>query len=173
MIFGDKSVFAIEAIIEPGSELPPQVYGRVAGRVRVFFQNLEVGNFHEPCCVLGPIAEHFAEVGAYNRIWHSSLASLGTKEQFDYLDHMFYVGPYVSSEARESLNNCTFLTNVSEAFEHIKGFVLRADSESFQFLFTLPKSESVHSFVVSFDQFLHAANGFSTWLHEQQQLIGS
>jgi hypothetical protein len=169
VIFGESATFAIEAIAEPGPEFLPLVGSNVAGRIQLLIRGSAVGKFHEPCCVLGPIAHHLSAIGQSQSLWHPSLAKYSHVEQFSLLDAIFYSGSSTPKQQLQALADCIFLTNVSEAFDPVKAFVLRPPGDEFVFLVRRTPDDAVLQFRAPVATFNSAAFQFEHWLRSQEQ----
>ena len=123
MLFGDLNSFAVEAISEPGPELPRFVGRSLAGRFRILIKGKSFGNFDEPCCVFGPLTKHLTSLcSTAEALWHPTLEDLTDESLFDRLDRFFFIGAAESIPKQLALTN--FLTNVSEALNVCKGFLV-------------------------------------------------
>jgi hypothetical protein len=168
MLFGDPSTFAIEAIIEPGSALAP-VFGRnVAGRFRLFFGGLEVGRFAEPGCVIRPLSEHLEDKCTNAAgLWHSSLTGKSPQAWFKLLNDALYISGIPAPP--DAFHRMDFLTNVSEAFNNVKGFLFAPVGEELHALLQLPEAATVHHKVIRLSEFRAANSGFAAWVNAMEQ----
>jgi len=165
VIFGNSETFAIEAILEPGPEFASVVGNNVAGRIRLIFSGKHFGNFDEPCCVFGGISDHLSSLTADNaRLWHPSLAHLQPEQQFQLLNELFYIGSHSDSNVRQALEDCCFLTNVSEAFDGVKGFALCEYKERFTFILESQDTSNISSFSLSSSEFVGTCASFASWV---------
>jgi hypothetical protein len=140
----------------------------VAGRVHIFVRGEEYGDFAEPCCVLQPFADHLlarAKLGA--RAWAEQLAPLGPLERFAVLDGIFYSGNVENPALETQLRDACFLTNESEAFDPIKGFVLR-DGLNMQILLRRDGDAAIEAHIVPVTLWAEVANNFGAWLSVEQ-----
>jgi hypothetical protein len=170
MLFGAPETFAVEAMVEPGPEYPPTVGRNVAGRVRLFMQGHPVGNFATPSVVLRSVSEHLVTLcSVSSSLWHSSLTGLAPQEQFARLDAALYAGSYESPPKAFSL--CTFLTNVSEAFDPIKSFLVCPPTGNAVALVQLEPGTPVCSFEFPVREFCSAASRFASWLQSQEHAL--
>src|SRR6478609_2181460 len=123
MILGNPLSFAVEVDVESGPKFMPVVGGNVAGRMRLHVGGLSIGDIDEPSCVLRALSEHLVQVCLYSEtLWHPLLAGLGPKGQFELLDKALFLGG--GNPQLEQCHRMIFLTNVSEAFDPVKGFVI-------------------------------------------------
>src|SRR5438045_6875569 len=118
MLIGNPESFALEAIIEPGPELPSFFGSNVTGRFRLFIGGLEIGKFAEPCCVLRTLSQHLVVMCASaSALWHESLAGKTPEVWFKLINDALYItGVPKPPDAYYRLD---FLTNVSEALNNV------------------------------------------------------
>lgn len=168
MLFGNPDTFALEAVVEPGPDFPSFLGPNVTGRFRLFFARLEVGLFSEPCCVLRTLSEHLMDkCASSNALWHPSLAGKTPDAWFKLLDDALYrVGP---PEQQDAYHCMDFLTNVSEALNNVKGFLLAPPGRTLHALLQLPGSDVVHHKTVPLPEFCAVSSQFSSWLGEQER----
>jgi hypothetical protein len=170
MIFGSPEHFAVEAIVEPDSKFGPVLGANVVGRVRLFFAGIEVGDFAEPACVLGAIGDHLVTLCATgSSLWHSALAGLSAKRQFEILDDAVFLGK--GAEELQDLARCIFLTNVSEAFGDVKGFLLCPESGELHALLRFTAAGEVKQFVLSISKLCAVASEFANWIAVQEKTL--
>ncbi|HDR9180751.1 TPA: hypothetical protein QDB06_001284 [Burkholderia vietnamiensis] len=126
MLFGTKSEFAIEAMIEPGLVPPSAVYGRM----RVWCENTSLGDFSNPRCSLYPAYLGFKRLGeVLPNLWLDDLSDLSDEGMVDRLDRLLYGarGHHVLEEDDRTAIECeldwdkygifNFLTNWGEQFD--------------------------------------------------------
>jgi hypothetical protein len=166
--FGDLKTFAIEAVTEPGPDYPATVGLNLAGRIRVHLGGNAFGDFTEPCCILGCVSGHFADICSAQNLWHAALSGLTAVEQFQLLDDLIY-GDTAMTPLSKELGTCIFLTNQSEAFDGIKAFIVLPPGTNFIIL--VESSGSVQSFVVPVAYFKQASRDFADWLELQGSLL--
>lgn len=183
MLFGDSETFRIEAMVEPGPELPAIRGKAVFGRVRVWLSGLPVGNFDEPCCSLGPIAQHLLDHSKnVGKCWDDSLDGLSPSDIFVRLDHLLFafdlrtdslVDPDSVPDAPEGLKCSGFLTNASEAFDGWKGFLLSPPGEDLLILIKPHSHPEILDFWVPSSAYTEATSRFSYWLDgKRSELMG-
>jgi len=167
MLFGNLETYAVEAVIEPDPELPSFFGSNVTGRFRLFFGGLEVGKFAEPCCILGTLSQHLVDkcAGA-NALWHESLAGQTPDAWFRLLDDALYT--LGTPEPPDAYNHLDFLTNVSEALNNVKGFLVAPPGEALHALLQLPESEAVHHKVIPLREFCAVSSQFAAWIRTQE-----
>lgn len=169
MIFGNPLSFAVEAVVEPGPEFPPSFGRNVAGRMRLLVGGTSVGDIGEPNCVLRVLSEHLVELReAHGTLWHPSLAGIAPEEQFQVLDEALFLGG-----GKPELDEChsmVFLTNVSEAFDPIKGFALSPSPGEVVVLLKLEEGGSLIHSVISYVEFCDVATAFEQWVSEQERV---
>jgi len=167
MLFGDPAAFAVEAIIEPGPEFPAFFGSNITGRFRLFVAGLEVGEFAEPSCVLRPLSQHLVVKCASARsLWHESLAGKTPAGWFKLLNESLYLVGF--PEPTDAYHRMDFLTNVSEALNNVKGFLVSPPGAPLHALIQLPESEAVHHHVIPLGEFCSAAGQFAAWLAEKE-----
>lgn len=168
MIFGDPNHFAVEAVVELGPEFAPLLGNNVVGRIRVFAGGLAYGDFNEPSCVLRPVSEHLVELcERLGTLWHPSLSSASPDRQFNLLDVWLFLGGSDEPEP-EGLAGCIFLTNVSEAFDNIKAFLVCPPTGSAYALLQVQPSSAVCRVAITSAEFCSVATAFASWLESQE-----
>ena len=168
MIFGNSSSFAIEAVVEPGPEYPPSFGRNVAGRMRLFVGGVGVGDFSEPCCIPRHLSEHLTELCETSRkLWHSSLSGAAPEKQFQMLDEALFLGG--GKPELEDCHETVFLTNVSEAFDPVKGFVLSPSPDEIVLLLRLDEDGPFIHRNIPFAEFSGVAAAFAHWVKEQER----
>jgi len=170
MIFGNPLTFAAEVVVEPGPEFPATFGSNVAGRMRLIIGGTNVGNIDEPRCVPRALSEHLVELSASApALWHPLLEDVAPHEQLKLLDDALFLGG-----GRPELENChslIFLTNVSEAFDPIKGFALCHSPSEIYLLLKLEVSGPVLHFVVPYEEFAGVAAALAQWVSEQERML--
>jgi hypothetical protein len=162
MIFGSHSTFAVEAVREPGGD-----FGRyVTGRVRVFVGDVAVGDFSESGCAFEPLRDHLLQLASGSGgMWHSSLNGLTPREQFNLLDSALFIGGV--EKVPDAYHLTGFLTNVSEAFDCVKAFVVSPESDRLVALVEDLESGKFISQSISFTEFAEVAAQFAKWVNEE------
>jgi hypothetical protein len=167
MIFGNPSSFAVEAVVEPGSEFPPAFGANVAGRMRVLVGGQSVGDINEPSCWLRPLSDHLCGLCVPDRLlWHPVLEGVLPNEQFEMLDEALFKGG--GNPDLETCRDTTFLTNISEAFDPIKGFALSPSPERIVLLLKLEEGGPLVQCDISSAEFCGVADAFASWIGEQE-----
>jgi hypothetical protein len=172
MLFGHSSSFAVEAIPGPEAGLPRFVGRSLAGRMQIHVGGQVLGDFAEPCCVFRPLAEHLTTLCASSApLWHESLEGLGDSEVFEKLDRACFQGQDAPYPAVFDLMG--FLTNVSECFDNVKGFVVAPREGVLLILAQLQPSGRLVSHEVTIAQLAAASAPFAAWLLEQELALGA
>jgi hypothetical protein len=168
MLFGDPRSFAVEVVPGPEAGLPRFVGRSLAGRMKVHLGSQAIGDFHEPCCVLGPAANHLIEIGQRSiDWWHESLCGLQEEEIFHKLNRACYLGqddPYPPV-----FGEMNFLTNVSECFDRVKGFALRPDPGVLLLLVQVDSVPPILFHRVSMADWVSVSSAFLSWLVAEEQ----
>jgi hypothetical protein len=164
MIVGTRESFAIEAVLEP-----ERSFGRnVAGRFRLFLGGHPVGDFAEPGCTFGQFSDQLVTLASSARsLWHPSLNGLSPPEIFARLNHALFVGGVAEPPTQYHL--MSFLTNVSEVFNHVKGFLVSPEPDQLLALVELQVERELISQRIPYTQFASVAAQFATWLREQEE----
>jgi hypothetical protein len=167
MIFGNRESYALEAIIEPGPEYPPYFGKNVTGRVRLFIDGYEVGDFSEPCCVIRALSDHLAELcSGTDELWHESLAGHLPESRFKHLDKALFLNE--TAQTPSEYDSMIFLTNILETFDDVKGFLVGPPGQPLQALLQFGDSANVQCLSISRAEFCSVAAQFSLWLKEQE-----
>lgn len=167
MIFGNPLSFAVEAIVEPGPEFSPVFGANVAGRMRVLVGGTAVGDIEKPSCVPRALSEHLVQLCATaGALWHPLLAGIAPEEQFKMLDEALFLGG--GNPELEQCHDLVFLTNVSEAFDPVKGFVLAPSSGEMVLLVKLNIDSPLIHRAITQTEFCEATAAFANWVNEQE-----
>lgn len=167
MIFGNPLSFAVEALVEPGPEFPPSFGSNVVGRMRLLVGGVGVGNQNEPSCVLRALSEHLIELCATApTLWHPTLSGASPEQQFQMLDQALFLGG--GNHELEGRHETVFLTNVSEAFDPIKGFSLSSTPDEIVVLLRLEEDGPLIHRNIPFAEFRDVASAFASWVDEQE-----
>ena len=170
MIFGNPLSFAVEAVVESGPEFPPSFGENVAGRMRLVVGGTSVGDIGEPNCVLKVLSEHLVELcEAVGTLWHPSLAGITPEEQFHLLDEALFLGG--GKPELEQCHSMVFLTNVSEAFDPIKGFALSPSPSELVVLLKLDEGGSLIHSAIPYAEFCNVTVAFAQWVGEQERVL--
>ena len=171
MVFGVPDAFAIDAELEPGPELPLRVGSSATGRIQLFCAGVPLGNRNEPCCVLGGIRDHLIDKCHATLLWHSQLGAALPVEQFAVLDDIFFLGSNQSLSVQEAVADCDFLTNVSEAFDGLKAFILRPPGNNFIVLARVGADGELLRLPFAVHRFADAVEQFDRWLSGQEKRL--
>jgi hypothetical protein len=170
MIFGNSSSFAVEVVVEPGPEYPPSFGRNVAGRMRLIVGGVSVGDISEPSCTPRHLSEHLTELCATSRkLWHSSLSGATPEKQFQMLDEALFLGG--GKPELEDCHETIFLTNVSEAFDPVKGFVLSPSPDEIVLLLRLEEGGPLIHRKIPFAEFSDVTAAFAHWVTEQERTL--
>lgn len=170
MIFGNPLSFAVEAVVEPGPEFPPSFGGNVAGRIRLVIGGVSVGDISEPSCVPRALSDHLIALCATTRmLWHPLLAGIRPEEQFPMLNEALLLGG--GSPELEECHETIFLTNVSEAFDPVKGFVLSPSPGEMVILLKLDEGGPLVCQVIPYAEFCGVTAAFAHWVDEQERAL--
>ncbi len=172
MLFGHSSSFAVEAIPGPEAGSPRFVGSSLAGRIQIHVGGQVIGDFTEPCCVFRSLAEHLTTLCASSgALWHKSLEGLEPQAIFETLDRACFQG---QDEPYPPVFDLTsFLTNISECFDSVKGFVVAPREGIFLVLVQLQPSGRLVSRELTIAQWSAASASFAAWLHEQERVHGA
>jgi hypothetical protein len=170
MIFGNPLNFAVEALVEPGPEYPPSFGRNVAGRMQLIVGGVSVGDISEPSCVPRHLSEHITELCATSRtLWHSSLSGAPPEKQFQMLDEALFLGG--GNPELEECHETIFLTNVSEAFDLVKGFVLSPSPDEIVLLLRLDEGGPLIHRNIPYAEFSSVTAAFAHWVTEQERTL--
>ena len=170
MLFGNPSNFAVEAVVEPGPEYPPSFGRNFAGRMRLVVGGVSVGDISEPSCIPRQLSEHLTEMCAASRtLWHSSLSGATPEKQFQMLDEALFLGG--GKPELEECHMTIFLTNVSEAFDPVKGFVLSPSPDEIVLLLRLEEGGPLIHRKIAYAEFSGVTAAFAHWVTEQERTL--
>jgi hypothetical protein len=167
MLFGDPAVFAVEVALDLDA---PLVGRSLAGRLQIHIGGVALGDFNEPLCTLGPVADHLTEIGANSsRLWHPSLQGLSPEGIFNLLDGALYTG--TADMHPPEFDRMEFLTNRSEAFDDLKGFVVRDQERALRLMVWDCSSSRFSTWVVPHAALSTTASAFVAWIRQQEQAL--
>ena len=175
MLFGDKTDFAIEAMVEPELTPPSAVWGRM----RVWCQDAPLGDFDDPFCALYPAYLDFWRLSQrIDRLWTAELQDFTDEEIFYFLDRLMWGDGLESLLTKEKFKTllenpiewglCNFLTDWGEQFDGTKAFILNPPGDSLRILCRELPPERGIGVSVSRKGFLAAAAAFDQWYEEQK-----
>jgi len=123
MIFGDPNKFALEVQLEPDPSARFMA-NEPLGRIRAWIDSLPFGNWENPSCPFGALAEELQEKGDVRYVaWHPSLEAKTAIERFQTLDDLLY-HPDFADRIKSTLDLSSIFTNTVECFDSIKAFAL-------------------------------------------------
>lgn len=183
MLFGSKSEFAIEAMIEPGLVPPSSVYGRM----QVWCANLSIGDFSNPRCSLYPAYLGFKQlVTALPNLWRSDLDGLSDEQLIDRLDRLLYgsQGDELLEDDDRTVVECrrdwekygafNFLTNWGEQFDREgKAFIFCPPAQPAKILVLRRGSNTVLPLHASIPAAADAIDKFLRWFDESSALLAN
>lgn len=176
MIFGDKSDFAIQAIIEPHLQAPSEPWGRLC----IWVSGKQIGDFDDPHCGLYDCYVSFQEkCNELSELWTDEFKNLDNIEIWNFLDGTLY-GYHGNTEINctrtleETLNDSKkyskfdFLTNWGEMFDRDgKSFILKPPNELIKVLNYDYEQEIVNVYRCTEFSFHRASRDFFNWYSEQ------
>ncbi len=180
MIFGNKSDFAIEAMIEPDLAPPSRPWGRLC----VWVAGHQIGDYEEPHCGLGGPCENFKETCVeLNDLWEDAFANMTDVELWNFLDGLLYgyhghvelddqrsIGEIRQDASRYSKFN--FLTGWGEMFDKGgKSFLLKQPDGMLKLLNFDYEKNLVNTYVCGELSFRSAIKGFAAWYDDQRMLL--
>ncbi len=142
MIFGNKKDFAIEVMIEPDQEPPTSIWGRMS----IWVNDVEIGNFNERYCNLCSACDDFESTSSYlNSLWSKKFNNKSDLQIINFLDEKLYGyhGDIEIEDNRTSEDCChdwdiygkfNFLTNWGEMFNGYKAFLLKTPNGEIKIL---------------------------------------
>ena len=176
MIFGNKSDFAIEAMIEPYLAPPSEPWGRLC----IWVSGTQIGDFDDPHCGLYNCYISFQEISKrLDALWTKELEGLSDIEIWNFLDGTLYGyhGNIEIDDLRtleetirdaEKYSKFDFLTNWGEMFDRGgKSFILKPSSGHIKILNYDYKQEIVRAYRCTELSFYRASREFSNWYSEQ------
>jgi len=180
MIFGNKSDFAIEAMIEPYLEPPSEPWGRLC----IWVAGNQIGNYSDPHCGLYSCYVGFREkCELLDSLWIDLFQSLRDQEIWNFLDSALYGyhGNIELDDERtleqmrndsEELSRFDFVTQWGEMFDRGgKAFILRLPSGLLKILSYDYQRDTVTPHICSAKSFCRAAEGFTKWYSNQVRLL--
>ncbi|OAJ62163.1 hypothetical protein A6V36_21770 [Paraburkholderia ginsengiterrae] len=181
MLFGAKSEFAIEAMIEPGLAPPSAVYGRM----QVWCANTAVGDFTNPRCSLYPAYLGFTKLGtALPNLWLSELDGLSDEQLIDRIDRLLYGarGDQLLERDNRTALECehdwekygifNFLTNWGEQFDREgKSFIFSPPAQPVKVLIRPRATARVVSLHASAPAVTDAIGKFLRWFDESAAFL--
>lgn len=181
MVFGEKSDFAIEALMEPGLLVPSSAWGRMC----IWIGGRSLGDITDEHCSLFSAYESFREASDnVDSLWDSHFAELSNSEIYYFLDEMLYgyrgnieveddkTAEEASRDWRE-YGKFNFLTNWGEMFDSAgKAFLLRKDNQTLKILLFDELNNIVETLECTTSNFRDSVRKFSAWYEEQCRVLG-
>nr|WKF60125.1 hypothetical protein HUO10_004637 [Paraburkholderia busanensis] len=172
MLFGLKSEFAIEAMIEPGLARPSAVYGRM----QVWCAGTSIGDFSNPYCSLYPAYLGFKQLlTTIPNLWLDEFEGLTDEHLTDLLDRLLYAarGDQLIEDERtvkqcegdwEKYRSFNFLTNWGEQFDREgKAFVFYPPGQPMKVLIRSGETRHILSLRASASIVIEAIRLFLQW----------
>jgi len=180
MIFGSKSDFAIEAMVEPELAPPSHPWGRLC----IWVDGKKIGDFDDPHCGLYPCYENFQEkCEELNELWENSFIEFSDIEIWNFLDGLLY-GHHGNVElddektleqARidsDTYSKYDFLTNWGEMFDRDgKSFILKLPEGRIKVLNYDYQKEIVNCYFCTEMGFRRASKEFASWYSKQLEVL--
>ncbi|MCP4338526.1 MAG: hypothetical protein GY799_06460 [Desulfobulbaceae bacterium] len=184
MIFGEKSDFAIEAMVEVGLESPSFVWGRL----RVWIQGGSIGDYDDPHCGLYPSYQNFKEkITMLNSLWSDEFSNLTDIELWNILDGSMY-GYHGTEEIDYDIlygddieywkiyGKFNFITNWGEMFDQDhrgKAFVFNEPGGKLKVLTRHRLTNTIESLHCNLLSFRRAAYEYCSWFEKQELILNS
>lgn len=171
MLFGSKSIFAIEALTEDDLTPPSAVWGRMC----LWCQGTMIGNLNEEYCALFTSAKELrSRADNLDDLWDTSFEGLPADQIFSIFDRAIYV--YDESATGDVVDDAErywkfdFLTNWGEQFDPLKGLLAAPPGEEL-LLVIQGADDSLATFVIGRDSFRRAAIDFADWFDREEQRL--
>ena len=164
MIFGNKSQFAVEAILDSEYKMPNSIFGRAC----CWIDGKPLGDLNEGDCILGTLSAHL-NLCLSNFTEHKKerFAGVSDEEAFRQINENVYVYDEEKIEKKtEDLVCYNFLTGCSEAFDSFKSFAI-SDSDTVRFLIEEDEVNELRFTRIGLDVVSKAIHDFIDW-HEEQ-----
>ena len=176
MIFGDKSDFAIQAMIEPHLQPPSEPWGRLC----IWISGVQIGDFDDPHCGLYNFHISSQEkLNELNELWMDEFKNLDSIGIWNFLDGILY-GHHGNTEIEDTrtlektindskkYSKFDFLTNWGEMFDRGgKSFILKPPNEPIKVLNYDYEQEVVNTHQCTEFSFRRAFKEFSNWYTQQ------
>lgn len=182
MIFGEKTDFAIEAMIEPDLVPPSLPWGRLC----IWVAGTQLGDFEDQHCSLYLCYKNFQEkCGQWDQLWLENFRHFSDIEIWNFLDGLLYGyhGNMALNDNRslaeitqdcETYSKFGFLTNWGEMFDDGgKSFIVRPPDERIKILNYDYERERVNTYLCSETSFSKAATEFAAWYAAQSVALNS
>jgi hypothetical protein len=182
MLFGDKSTFAIETMIEPDLTPPSAPWGRM----RIWCQGVSLGNIDDQYCGLDHAFAKLAELARdLDTLWRDEFSTMREPALLDYLDECLFGTqgehdlPYDRSpeEVRadwERYGAFSFLTNWGEQFDRCgKPYIVCPPGEEVRIISREFPPEGRHSVATSKTAFCDSVIAASVWFAQQRAALNN
>jgi hypothetical protein len=162
---GDPRVFAID--VEDDST-PNSPLGTLWGRAQVWVSGVALGDFTSPHCGLSGFHQNVLALSdALPRLGCQQIDAEPPDVAFKFLNKMVYglderSDAEISFDAAIWTRHC-FLTNVSEAFDRLNGFVHFVAPDAVRILVREEPPDRLHFATLPLDQFRAIARDFDAW----------
>lgn len=176
IIFGDKSTFAIETMIEPNLQLPSTPWGRMC----VWCDGVSIGDINEEYCGLEVFDKLSSIILQLNNLWLSEFEGLSDLDLWNVLDGLLFgyhgdVEIYdersleqIQSDAKK-YGKFNFLTNWGEQFDRGgKSFIFHHPKGRIKILNRNLPIEKGISLETSTEAFCNVITEATSWFEEQR-----
>lgn len=181
MLFGDRSTFAIEAMVEPHLQAPSTMWGRMC----IWCDGVCIGNFAEEHCGLYDSYDSFRSLlASLHSLWRVEFADLSDRDLWNLLDEKLYGyhGDVAIEDDRtmeELLQDAhtygpfNFLTNWGEQFDRDgKSFIVCSPDQQIRILnLSLPPSKGI-SLRASMLPVSASIRSFLRWFESEAARLG-
>jgi hypothetical protein len=162
---GDPSVFAID--VEDDST-PQSPRGTLWGHARVWINGFPLGDYRSTHCGLSGFHLNLRDLSDnLPRLTCSDIASTHPDLAFEFLNSKVY-GEDATSDAEVALDAAVwsrfvFLTNSSEAFNKLNGFVHYVPGSSVRILVRQPDPDTIRTVTLPLERFRSVVREFDEW----------
>lgn len=181
MLFGKIDTFAIEAMPEPHLQPPSQVWGRM----RIWCEGCEIGDFEDPFCGLYTSYMGFHALrDRLSSLWLDEFEGLSDQELWNLLDGALYGYhgdiPLADERSLEEVQRDSaryepfdFLTNWGEQFDQGgKSFIVYTPAGRVRILNrSLPPARGL-ALEASLVDVTEAIDGFTAWFEQESERLG-
>ena len=181
MIFGNKTTFAIEAMIAPDLKPPSAPLGRMC----IWCEDISIGDINEEHCGLEAIEIFSSLIPKIDSLWLAEFEGKTDLELWDFLDGILYGyhGDVEIDDQRtiEQMSNdaskysrFSFLTNWGEQFDKDgKSFIFHHPEGKIKILNKDLENWNGMSLSTSKEAFCYAIREAASWFIQQQQLLSN
>lgn len=174
VLFGDKSNFAIQAMLEPELKPPSFVWGRMC----LWVSGLQLGDYKNKHCGIAQCTTHLNQVvEIVDQLGISVFGNKSDQEIYSFLEEA-WLDPgsddFGIENEFQKFHKFRFNYGFAEMFDgEPMSFLLRQPNGSLMLLFKTRNSSDLKKHVFSEQLFIDSVKNFDAWYNDQSKILDS